>query len=229
MGSPLIFISHAAIDREIALSIKSWLGQSSPMAEIFVSSDPEDLPLGDSWVETILVALKGAALVLALTTERGPSRRWVWFESGRTWFSGVPCIPCCLGKVRKSELPAPFHTLSSVNLDEIADVRRLMSECARKVGVLPAEVNIQAMVEELVRLDIRAEERQRAIEDPFSSELTQDVERVMRGFDSGTKEALRLLLKHGELTEQTAKGLVMQSGKLTNQSMFYFGLENRTG
>jgi hypothetical protein len=106
-----IFLSHAAIDHEIALSLKRHLQTALPGADIFVSSDPEDLPLGDPWVQTILSALDTAKLVLALTTERGLSRKWVWFESGRTWFSDVPCIPCCLGKVRKDALPAPFSSL----------------------------------------------------------------------------------------------------------------------
>jgi hypothetical protein len=85
------------------------------------------------------------------------------------------------------------------------------------------------MARELIRLDIRADERQRGVDDPFSSELRQEVERIMKGFDSGTREALRQLLKYGELTEQAVRGLVQQSGKYTNQTMFFIGLENRTG
>jgi hypothetical protein len=104
-------LSHAAIDHEIALSLKSHLQTALPGADIFVSSDPEDLPLGDPWVQTILSALNAANLVLALTTERGLSRKWVC--------SGVPCIPCCLGKVRKHALPAPFSSLIAMNLDEV--------------------------------------------------------------------------------------------------------------
>lgn len=229
METPLIFISHAAIDQEIALSIKKWLAHALPAAEIFVSSDPEDLPLGDPWVEKILAALKNATLVLALLTERGLTRRWVWFEAGRTWFAGVPCIPCCIGRVRKSGLPAPFQSLQGINLDEVDDIRRLFAECAKKLSVPPVQIDAKATIEDLIRLDVRAEERQRSVEDPFSSELTQEVERLMRGFDSGSREVLRQLLKYGELTEQTVRGLVQQSGKKTNETMYLIGLEGRTG
>lgn len=229
MGAPLIFLSHAAIDHEIALSLKTYFRQIFPSVEVFVSSDPEDLPLGDPWVDKILCALKDATVVLSLATERGLSRRWVWFESGRTWFTGIPCIPCCLGSIRKSALPAPFQSMMGVNLDEEEDLRRLFEQCAKKVGIPPAGVDIQAMARELIRLDVRAEERQRGVDDPFDSELTQDVERIMKGFDSGTREVLRQVLKYGELTEQTVRGLVQQSGKYTNQTMFVIGLENRTG
>jgi hypothetical protein len=140
MGAPLIFLSHAAIDYEIALSLKAYFRQIFPSVEVFVSSDPEDLPLGDPWVEKILSALRDATIVLSLTTERGLSRRWVWFESGRTWFTGTPCIPSCLGKIRKSALPAPFQSLQGVNLDEAEDLRRLIGHCAKKVGTPPADV-----------------------------------------------------------------------------------------
>ncbi len=225
----LIFISHAAIDQEIALALKVWLERAFPNLPIFVSSDPEDLPLGDEWVEKILSALKSATLVLALTTVRGLSRKWVWFETGRTWFTGIPCIPCCLGKTRKSELPAPFQSRMGMNADEEDDVRLLLSECGRRLGLSAAAVDVAAMVRELIRLDVRAEERQRAIEDPFSSELTREIDQKMKGFDGGTREALRLLLKYGELSDQTVRGMVLQAGKQTNQTTYLYGLENKTG
>ena len=229
MSAPLIFISHAAVDHEIALSIKRFLQEIFSDVDVFVSSDPEDLPPGDLWVEKILMALENAKLVLSLTTERGLNRKWVWFESGRTWFAGISCIPCCLGKTRKSALPAPFQSLQGMNLDEREDLDRLIKFCAKKLSITPKAADRQLMANELIRLDVRAEERQRGVEDPFSSELTQEVERTMRGFDQGTKEAIKQLLKYGELTEQTVRGLVLQSGKQTNQTMYFIGLETRTG
>jgi hypothetical protein len=42
-----IFISHAAVDEEIAGSIKEFIGKAFPRERVFVSSDPEDLKLGD--------------------------------------------------------------------------------------------------------------------------------------------------------------------------------------
>jgi hypothetical protein len=226
----LVFISHAAVDQEIALALKIHLGRAFPGVEVFVSSDPEDLPLGNQWVEKILQALNDATVVLALTTERGLSRKWVWFETGRTWFAGTTCIPCCLGKTRKSGLPAPFQSLMGVNIDEDEDVRRLLSECGKHLGLPMVAVDVPAMIRELIRLDIRAEERQIAIEDPFSSELIQEIDKQLKGFDAGTREGLRLLLKHGELSEKVVEGLVLQSGKYTaKQTMGLMWLETRTG
>ena len=91
-----------------------------------------------------------------------------------------------LGKIRKTSLPAPFQgPEKGVNLDENDNLLRFIDDCAKKVGEKSKEVDIKAMAQELIRLDIRAEERQRSVEDPFSSELTQDVGRLMSGFDSG--------------------------------------------
>jgi hypothetical protein len=48
-----IFISHAAVDEEIARTIKEYLGRAFLGQRIFVSSDPEDLKPGNEWVQKI--------------------------------------------------------------------------------------------------------------------------------------------------------------------------------
>jgi len=120
-----IFISHAAIDEELALALKRHLQLCFPEVSVFVSSDPEDLKPGDLWIEKILAALKTAKCVLAITTTRGLSRKWVWFESGRTWFNEVSLIPCCVGALRKTGLLSPFSSLQALELDIANDVTAL--------------------------------------------------------------------------------------------------------
>jgi hypothetical protein len=226
---PLLFVSHAAVDQEIAVSIKRHLQSAFSQLDVFVSSDPEDLPPGSAWVEKILEALRRAKLILALTTERGLSRRWVWFESGRTWHSDLSCIPCCLGKIRKSELPPPFNLLQAVNLDEETGIRAMLKECEKAFQLTSGPLDIMAILNELIRLDIRAEERQRTLEDPLSSELHREIESVMETLDPGSREVLRLLLKYGEMTEATAISKVRNSGKATYSTVYLIGLEDRTG
>jgi hypothetical protein len=134
-----------------------------------------------------------------------------------------------VGKVRKSDLPAPFRSLQAANLDEFDDLRRLISESSKRLETNVSNIDLLSCTKDLIRLDVRAEERRRAIEDPFSSELSREVEAEMRAFDSGTVEALRLLVKYGELTERATGDKVRQSGKYTNTSMFLIGIDNRTG
>jgi hypothetical protein len=229
LDAPLIFLSHAAVDREIAEALKRHLEAALPGIEVFVSSDPEDLQPGDPWVEKILEALARAKLVLALTTDRGLGRKWVWFESGRTWFSGVRCIPCCVGNVRKSSLPPPFSSLQALNIDEVDDLKSLGSKIAHVLGISEALGDWVKITRELTRLDVRAEERGRIENDPFNSEISQEIEKVMSSLDAGSQEVLRLLVKYGEMTEQVARRKVQESNKFTSNTLLLIGLENRTG
>jgi hypothetical protein len=192
----LIFVSHAAVDQEIAAAVKRHLKSAFPSLELFVSSDPEDLPPGTPWIERILEALADARLILAVTTDRGLSRKWVWFESGRTWHSGIECVPCCLGKIRKSDLPTPFSFLQAINIDEEAGFSALVKKCGKTFCLTPEALEISRIVEELSRLDVRAEERQRILDDPFALELQQEINTMMQRLDTGSRETLRLLLKY---------------------------------
>ncbi|HZD30959.1 MAG TPA: toll/interleukin-1 receptor domain-containing protein, partial [Candidatus Angelobacter sp.] len=183
---PLIFLSHASVDEEIARSLKSHLEASFPSVLVFVSSDPEDLPPGDQWTEKVLEALKKASLVLVLATQRGLARKWVWFESGHAWHSGVKLIPCCVGKVRKNGLPPPFSLLQSINIDETAGLITLFKAIENGLVSSSKTPDIRAIVEELVRLDVRCEERQLVNENPDAVELRSDVERIMKSLDPGS-------------------------------------------
>jgi TIR domain len=224
-----MFVSHAAVDEEIALSLKSLLTESLNGVEVFVSSDPADLPLGDPWVTNILSALERAKLVLVLATDRALKRPWVWFETGRTWFSSVRCIPCCLGKVRKGALPAPFSSPQAMNLDETDDLGRLFAACAKEMGVALGTVDLNKIISDLIRLDVRTEERQKVIEDPFNAEIRQEVDRVIGSLDHGSREALRLVLKYGELTQRVARDKIQVSGKMASNTLLPIGLADRTG
>src|SRR5213593_4436948 len=100
-ASTIVFLSHAAADQEIARHLKQVIETCFPQINVFVSSDPEDLPPGDPWVQTVLANLESAKMLLILATERGLNRKWVWFETGAGWSRGLLFIPCCAGKTRK--------------------------------------------------------------------------------------------------------------------------------
>ena len=210
--TPLIFLSHASVDEEIARSLKNHIEASFPVVSVFVSSDPEDLAPGDSWTEKVLEALEKASLVLALTTQRGLGRKWVWFESGRAWHSKVRLIPCCVGKVRKNELPPPFSLLQSLNVDESDGLSILFKSIENSLVPSTKSPNIRAIVDELTRLDVRCEERGRIYENPDASELRSEVDRIMKGLDPGSREAIRLVLIHGEMSDGGATKKVTEAG-----------------
>ncbi|MGH9817108.1 MAG: TIR domain-containing protein [Candidatus Acidiferrales bacterium] len=76
----VLFLSHAAADAEIAAVVKREVEQCFPFVTVFVSTDPEELPPGSPWVETILENLEAAKIVAVLATSRALTRKWVWFE-----------------------------------------------------------------------------------------------------------------------------------------------------
>jgi hypothetical protein len=207
-----IFISHAAVDEEIADALKDLLREAFPTLRVFVSSDPEDLPPGTQWVGKILSALETAQIMLVLTTDRGLSRKWVWFETGRFWFSGVPSIPCCVGKVRKSQLPSPFSDLQGLNIDDESDLRRLLGTIDNTFGGRSGKTDPAEFVRNIIRLNLRAEEREHITSDPLVEERKKDIEKKMKSFSSAEQETFRQFAIHGELTTSAARDAVRETG-----------------
>lgn len=199
----VLFVSHAAIDRELADLLKKAIELSFPSIDVFVSSDPEDLPIGDPWVEQILSALDRARLILVLGTERSLNRKWVWFESGAGWSRRRQIFTGCVGKLRKNNLPPPFGQHTARNLDEESDCRELFDLVGKEFGTTQQSTDFTAFCKSLVRLDVRAEERQRlavlgAEEQPFYDAQKKSLEKKLGTLDPASRDLLRYLLVNGE-------------------------------
>jgi hypothetical protein len=207
-----IFISHASVDDEIARSLKQYLGKAFPGHNIFVSSDPEDLRPGDEWVPKILAALETAKVVLVLATDRGLDRKWVWFEAGRTWFSGITMLPCCIGKTRKGNLIAPFSGRMGLNIDEMSDVKVLFERLGGMFGKPASNVDFDTVAKDMIRLDVRADERKKIIQDPFATEMINNIERRMKTLSPAEQETIRLFAVYGELNTAGVRTMVKDSG-----------------
>jgi hypothetical protein len=207
-----IFISHAAVDEALAVALKQSIELSLPDHRVFVSSDPLELRLGDEWIPKILAALESAKFVLVLATRRGLDRKWVWFESGRTWFSGVPLLPCCVGSLRKGELPAPFFGRMSANIDEVRDVKLLFDSLERHFGKLAITPDYEGIATTMSRLDVRAEEREKLLQDPFAAEKIHDIEETIAKLSPAEVETIRQFVIFGELSTAGVKGRVRASG-----------------
>jgi hypothetical protein len=157
----LAFLSHAAMDEEMAQELKDVIESSFAGVDVFVSSDPEDLPPGNLWAETIRERLASAQMLLVLATARGLTRKWVWFETGAGWGRSLQIIPCCVGKVRKGELPPPFSWYQALNVDDESDLRLLLDSLGKVFGPPARLPDFSNIVSDLVRLDVRAEEREK--------------------------------------------------------------------
>jgi DNA-binding MarR family transcriptional regulator len=124
----VLFISHAAVDKHIAAQLRQEFENAFPNIRVFVSSAPDALKPGDPWVQKILDALQVARAAIILTTDRGLTRYWVWYEAGAAWAKGIDTIFCCLGHQQKGNLPAPFSLSQAINLDDPADLEALFTK-----------------------------------------------------------------------------------------------------
>jgi hypothetical protein len=227
----VIFLSHAAVDEDLGIYFKRAIQDSFPRVEVFVSSDPEDLPPGDPWVSTVLDRLKAARILLVLATSRGLTRKWVWFETGAGWARELRIIPCCVGKARKGQLPAPFSSYQGVNIDDESDLG-LLFDILSKVFVSASQPpDLRSILSELTRLDIRLEERERlAAGAGFAVEMRAKVEEGLGKLSEGEKEAIRQLFLEGQLTDRRAIDLVRQKGLLQDNPQFIFPrIQSETG
>src|SRR4051812_9783481 len=83
---PVVFVSHAAVDSELAIpignEIKSVLGER---VEVFVSSDDDAINASSDWFSDVEKALQKTEAFVVLLTSNSVNRRWVWFEIGYIW------------------------------------------------------------------------------------------------------------------------------------------------
>jgi hypothetical protein len=189
-----IFLSHAAKDQEIAICLKKVIEGAIPGSDVFVSSDTEDLRPGDEWVKRIRENLREANLLLLLASERGLTRPWVWYETGSAWSREIRMIPCCLGRVRKSGLSAPFSSYQALNVDEAVDFKNLLTEISRELDLPVQAPDIQPIVHELQTLDRKAHESDATMLTSDEIQLRVDTSNVSAKITQGQREWFGVLL-----------------------------------
>src|SRR5208283_3303503 len=152
----LVFVSHAAFDKEHALLLKKEIESRIPTSRVFCSSDPADLPPGAKWPKDIQEALKNAKCLVLLATERSMTRTWPWFETGAVWFSDCLVLPLCFGTIRKSALNRPLDERMALNGDNEEDLTMLFQTIAVHLGLENSgpgvEPDLKGKFEELERL-----------------------------------------------------------------------------
>jgi len=226
----VLFLSHAAVDEEIAVYLKKALAAAFPGLEVFVSSDPEDLPPGDPWVETVLKNLREAFAVWVLATDRGLSRKWVWFEAGAGWGRKNQFVPCCVGRIRKGQLPPPYSHHIAVNADEEQGLRTAFEQLAKDLGWPISQVDYAEVAGNLTRLDVRAEERAKAQSSPFAAERSERVVDGMAKLQPHEKEVVRQLLIDGQLTDRQAIVFLQNKNLMKSVAIYvFFNIASQTG
>jgi hypothetical protein len=153
-----VFLSHAASDEHIALTLKAEIERRIPGVRVFCSSDPIDLPPGTRWSGEIQEALKASTILILVASARGLERPWVWFECGTFWFSNRKIVPFCLGDIRKNALRPPLWELQAINGDEPDGLKTALESIASATGTtLVDSLYLSELAEKLKELDREAD------------------------------------------------------------------------
>ncbi|MEK6261145.1 MAG: toll/interleukin-1 receptor domain-containing protein [Planctomycetota bacterium] len=135
MEKPIIFISHISEEREIAAALKRLVESSfMGMMDVFVSSDPASIHLGQKWLDQISFALKNCAVEIVLASPISVRRQWVNFEAGAGWIRDVPVIPLCHSGMTPARLPAPLNTLQAAMASDESQLKLIFPELAKALG-----------------------------------------------------------------------------------------------
>ena len=165
---PIIFISHAAADSDLATVFKkdvesSFLG----MCSLFVSSNLDSIEGGSEWMRRIHENLSNCRIFIGLLSPIALNRPWIYTEFGAGWIREIPTISVCHSGLKKSQLPVPLSHFQALNLTDVVHLEHLYERIASAIGCakperdLPADIAVYTQITEVQR-------RQRLIEEWFA-------------------------------------------------------------
>lgn len=184
MEKKIVFISHISEEREIAQSLKELIQKSFlGIVDVFVSSDPESIDLGQEWLNRIKFSLGNCVVEFVIASPVSIRRAWVNFEAGAGWIREIPVIPLCHSGMTPGKLPAPLNALQAALATDENQLARIPRTIAKAVGMEPPEVNFQPFIETVLSYEETTE---------ASIEITEEV--AIPGPNGLTNHELNVLL-----------------------------------
>ncbi|MBO9099155.1 MULTISPECIES: TIR domain-containing protein [unclassified Rhizobium] len=131
----LVFISHAAVDKQIANQFQQdvkadFLG----LCDVFVSSNLDSIQAGFEWNQVIKAKLIECSILIGLLSPIALTRGWVYAEFGAGWVRGIPTVPVCHSGLDRGQLPEPISAFQALNLSEPDHLAHLYTLVAKAVG-----------------------------------------------------------------------------------------------
>lgn len=132
---PVVFISHIREEAIVARAFKEAIEQGFlGLAEVFVSSDENSVPLGQNWLDRVTSGLRTAKAMLIVCSPVSVTRPWINFEAGAAWTRNIDAIPLCHSGLRPVELPIPLSLLQGVSAADPEKIKGVFSTVATKLG-----------------------------------------------------------------------------------------------
>lgn len=149
MDKMKIFISHINEEAELAKYLKDFIEKKLlGMVEVYVSSNDE--VYGKKWLEEIKKSINDAKLEIVLCSKNSINRNWINFEVGCAWIKDREIIPICHSGLKIDDLKAPLSTFHSLNLENINELKKLLGQIAKTLGLMePSDIDYNKIEREL--------------------------------------------------------------------------------
>jgi hypothetical protein len=137
MARPTIFLSHISEERELAALFRTKIEESFlGMVDVFQSTDPRSLPLGQNWLNNITDALTRCEAILLFCSPQSVQRPWINFECGAGWARRIEVAPLCHSGLRPVDLPVPISLLQGIQASDAFSLNQVFAMIAGKLGSL---------------------------------------------------------------------------------------------
>jgi hypothetical protein len=100
----------------------------------------------------------------------------------------------------------------AINIDERPGAEALFGALQEQFGTLTKLPDYGEFTQTMVRLDVRAEEKGRIQEDPFISEIMNDIEHKMKTLSPAERETIKQFAIYGDLSTAGARTIVKGTG-----------------
>ena len=144
---PVIFISHATSDGDIAQELKrSMECLTRGSLKFFLSCDRKTLPPGEFWFDYVRKALDKTEIMLLLVSSYSARSPWVLFEAGYVSGRGKPVIPVLLPGFPLSDLRPPLQFKQAIAIDSSQALSGLVDYLNHSLGTkIPTALRIEDM------------------------------------------------------------------------------------
>lgn len=155
-----IFISHAVIDKDLAVEFKELLESATMgLAQAWLSSAIDGLTPGDTLWEEVHQNLLHSDKIIALITPNSLHRPWIPYEcgfvAGNRHFNVIPVLV----SLNKADLPLPLSAYVAYNADDAEDLLRLLIQTLAELAPNPSRPFIKSLVDSFISKTAPAKEQ----------------------------------------------------------------------